>query len=230
MTVTADNRLEIGGVAHYLVRASRPTTAGVLLIPHVYGIDEFIRDFAEQLAARGMTTLAWNPYPHLPWGAPFTERPPRPRDEEALAAFAACADCMQQDLGLSTLGTLGFCMGGRWVLMFAAREPRMRAAVAAYPSLPAQRSDGQDIEPVPLTNAIACPVQLLYPGLDRVTPRPVFEATQAMLQGRSAETVILHYPEAEHGFMHSPGAANEAATRVARPQVYAFLEGHLTAD
>jgi carboxymethylenebutenolidase len=227
MNVTTDRTIEIAGVRHYLARAAVPTTAGVLMLPHVYGIDEFVRGFCDRLAARGLTTLAWNPYPDLEMGAPFADRPPRPNDAAAVASMSGCVDTMGSELGLSAVGTIGFCMGARYALIFASREPRLRAAVACYPSIPAQRSPGQDIEPVPASAGIACPVQIVYPGQDRVTPRPVFRALQAILQGRTPETSILYYPEAEHGFMHTPSPVNDAATRTAVPQIEAFLETHL---
>ena len=66
-----------------------------------------------------------------------------------------------------------------------------------------------------------------YPGRDAVTRAPVFEALRVLLYGRSAETSILYYPEAEHGFMHAQEPANEAATKTARPQVLAYLDTYL---
>ncbi|HXP94638.1 MAG TPA: dienelactone hydrolase family protein [Candidatus Binatia bacterium] len=215
---------------HYLARAAAPTAAGVLLLPHVYGVNEFVRGFATGLAERGLTTVAWNPYPQLPMGSKFTERPPRPKDEATMQTLSGLVDFMLSKLGLSAVATIGFCMGGRWVLMFGAREPRLRAAVACYPSIPAQRSPGQDVEPLPVAAAIACPVLVIYPGLDNVTPRPVFEALQAMLQGRAASTSVIHYPDAEHGFMHAPGPANDAATRSATPQIYGFFDAYLSSS
>jgi carboxymethylenebutenolidase len=226
-TVTADKTMRIAGVPHYLARAATRTTAGVLLLPHVTGVDHFVTEFADELAARGLTTLAWNPYPDLPMGAEFKERPPRPKDEASLATMASCLDAMQGELGLREIATIGFCMGGRFVLLLAAREKRLRCGVACYPSIPAVRQAGQDLDPVPAAPAIACPLMVVYPGQDRVTPRPVFFALQALLQGRTAETSILYYPEAEHGFMHTPSPVNDAATRTAKPQIHAFFETHL---
>lgn len=224
-----DRAIEIAGVPHYLARAAQPTTAGVLLIPHVYGIDEFVRDYADGLAAAGLTTIAWNPYPAMPWGEPFKERPPRPNDKATIASLSTCIDSMETTLGLRSYATIGFCMGGRFGLLHAERDRRLSAVVAAYPSIPPQRQPGQDLEPIPAAGRIACPVQLLYPGQDRVTPRPVFEALQVGLQGRDAETSILFFPNAGHGFFHDHNEANDAATRVADPQIKAFLLGHLTA-
>ena len=227
MSVSTDHTIEIAGVRHYLARSATPTTAGVLLLPHVYGIDEFIQNFAEDLAKRGLTTLVWNPYPDLEMGAAFTDRPPRPNDEATIKTLSGCMDTMASELGLTTVGTIGFCMGGRFTLLFGAREPRLRAAVACYASIPAQRSAGQDIEPVPASAGIKCPVQVVYPSEDRVTPRPVFRALQSILQGRDVETSILYFPGAEHGFMHTPSPVNDAATVKALPQIHAFLSVHL---
>lgn len=227
MTIPADRTIEIDGVRHYLARAASAAPAGVLLIPHNVGVDGFVRDFADDLAARGYTTLAWNPYPSVPLGEAFTERPPRPNDEATMNALARCLDVMASGLGVTAFATLGFCMGGRYVVLFGARERRLRAAVACYPSIPAQLSPGQDLDPVAAAPQIACPVQVAYPGRDSVTPRTTFEALQAQLQTRGAETAILYYPQAEHGFMHVHGPANDAATLTAKPQVFAFLATYL---
>lgn len=224
---TTEETIEVAGVPHLVVRPATPGPGGVLLLPHVMGVDEFVRDFAKGLAERGLTALVWNPYPELPMGAEFKERPPRRKDEETMQTLTGLVDVMEQKLGLSKIATIGFCMGGRFVLLFGAREKRLRAAVACYASVPAQRSPGQDIEPVPVAGAIGCPVMLLYPSLDRVTPNPVFRALQEMLQGRKAPTTILHYPEAEHGFMHIHDPLNDEATRASLPQVYGFFEAYI---
>ncbi|MGA2391853.1 MAG: dienelactone hydrolase family protein [Candidatus Lustribacter sp.] len=224
MSVAAERTIEIDGVRHYLARPAQPSGAGVLLLPHNVGVDHFVQTFADELAGRGYTTIAWNPYPSVPLGEAFTERPPRPNDEATMKALSRCLDVMASGYGVTAFATLGFCMGGRYVLLFGARERRLRAAVACYPSIPVQLSPGQDLEPIPAAAAIACPVQVAYPGRDIVTSRTTFEALQAQLQGRAAETSILYYPQAEHGFMHAPSPANDAATRTAKPQIFGFLE------
>jgi carboxymethylenebutenolidase len=141
--------------------------------------------------------------------------------------LSACFDTIETTLGVSATAIVGFCMGGRFALIFASQETRARAVVACYPSLPTRRSPGQDIEPLPCAAGIACPVQLVYPGKDQVTSRPVFQALQALLQGRASNTSVLFYPDAEHGFMHMPSAANDIATRNAMPQIDTFLDTYL---
>jgi len=227
MKIPSDRIIEVQGVQHYVARSASSGARGVLLLPHNQGIDEFVRGFADRLASRGFTTLAWNPYPGLPLGEPFSDRPPRPNDDATMRTLSACLDTLETTLGVSATAVVGFCMGGRFALLFGSQEPRARAVVACYPSLPARLSPGQDIEPLPCAAGITCPVQLHYPGKDQVTARPVFQALQALLQGRASDTSVLYYPDAEHGFMHVPSPANDIATRNALPQIDSFLETYL---
>ena len=227
MSIPSDRIIEVQGVRHYVARPSSSSGRGVLLLPHNQGVDEFVRGFADRLATRGLTTLAWNPYPGLPLGEPFSDRPPRPNDDATIKMLSACLDTMDTALGVSATAIVGFCMGGRFALIFGSQEPRARAVVACYPSLPGQRSPGQDIEPLPCAAGITCPVQLVYPGKDQVTTRPVFQALQALLQGRASDTSVLYYPDAEHGFMHMPSPANDIVTCNALPQIDAFLDTYL---
>ena len=182
------------------------------------------------LAEAGLTTLAWNPYPGLAWGEPFAGRPPRPDDEETVASLSACIDFMLDALDLRTVGTLGFCMGGRFVLLHGQRDHRMSAIVSAYPSLPGPLKPGQTLDPISAARDITCPVQVIYPGKDSVTPRPVFLELQTTLHERDAESAIVVFPNAGHGFLHDHNDVNDAAARVAVPQISSFLRIHLTAS
>lgn len=229
MNVT-ENVTEIAGTKHYLARAPVATTAGILLLPTVGGVDDFACEFADAFAQLGLTTLVWNPYPEAAWGTPAGEVRPlaaKLNDAATVQTLSGCVDMLERDLGIASVATIGFCMGGRYVLVFAARERRLRAAVAVYPTVRPERAPNHDVDATIAAAAIACPVQLLYPGRDHVTPRPVFEALQAALQSRSVETATLLYPEAEHGFFHNASLVNDAAARSARPQIEAFLQGHL---
>jgi carboxymethylenebutenolidase len=221
--------IEINGADHYLARAVRPTSAGMLLLPTVSGIDAFARGVADAFAGHGLTTIVWNPYPEVPVGtaaAEVRQLAERLTDAIAVRNITGCVDAFDS-LGVNAIATIGFCMGGRFALVCAARERRLRAAVAAYPSIHAEAKKHQEVDAVAASATIGCPVQVLYPGRDHVTPRPVFDALQAALQSRSAETSILFYPEAEHGFFHKPSAVNDAAARSARPQIAGFLESRL---
>jgi dienelactone hydrolase len=119
-------------------------------------------------------------------------------------------------------------MGGRFVLLHGSRERRLSAIVSAYPSIPPELQPGQALDPLFAADQIACPVQLLYPEHDEVTPRAKFLKLQSALQARDLETVVVMFPEAGHGFLHDHNDTNDAAARIAVPQIEAFLLAHIT--
>jgi carboxymethylenebutenolidase len=224
--------LEAGGVQHYLAHSPQPTKAGLLLLPYFYGITTHIRGLAEMYAGLGFTTLVWNPYPDVAWGAPITvaTRPARPNDEASIVQQMKCIDVLENDFHLDSIGTIGYCMGARSLLLLAAREHRLRAAVSCYPSIHMHLEPGEDLDPIAAAKDIECPVQVLSAGNDTVTSVAVYDALQAALESRrlrTAETHVHFYPDAGHGFMHIPDPGNDAATRSALPLVQAFLEIHL---
>jgi carboxymethylenebutenolidase len=221
--------IDLDGASGYLVKASRQR-AGVLLLPTIGGINSFVRDYAEGLAQAGLTTLVWDPY--------GGEAPPKSheeslsragtlRDGPSLDAMSICVDHLMGELRIDAVGTLGFCLGGRYCLMLAARETRIAACSAVYPSIHVPKFAHQDEDAIQRAGEVACPVQLTYPLRDRVTSNETFFRLQESLQRRTAPTAVLLYPEADHGFMHSTGPANEAADRHARPLIRGFLEATL---
>jgi carboxymethylenebutenolidase len=219
-TVTLD------GASGFLVRA-KSQRAGVVLLPTIFGVNPFVREFAATLAADGISTLIWDPYPDedLPQGYDAARaRAGHLRDNPSLDAMSICVDFLMGELRLDHVGTIGFCLGGRYCLMLAARDNRIGACVAVYPSIREPRSDNQEEDAVSRAAEIACPVQLLYPGLDNVTSNETFFRLQQQLQRRPTPTTVQLYPQADHGFMHNDGPENKIADRLARPLVTAFLQ------
>jgi len=217
------------GAAGYLVRA-KTQRAGVVLLPTIYGVNPFVRDIAAELAAGGITTLIWDIYPGEALPADFDaaiKNASRMRDAPALAAMTKCVDFLVGELRVAAVGTLGFCLGGRYVFMLAAQDRRLAACASIYPSIHAPNQPGQDDDAVARAAAIACPVQLVYPGRDHITTNDTFFRLQHNLQRRDAATVVLHYPAAGHGFLHNDAPENQAAARQARPLIPAFLAGCL---
>jgi carboxymethylenebutenolidase len=221
--------VDLDGASGFLVKAQRQR-AGVLLLPTIFGVNPFVREFADYLAAAGLTTMVWDPYPGQ--GLPTSYEEARKlagqlRDGPSLDAMSICIDHLMGELHLDAVGTMGFCLGGRYTLMLAAREDRLSACVGVYPSIHTPKHPNQDEDAVVRAGEIECPVQVVYPTADQVMNNETFFRLQETLQGRTAPTSILLYPGADHAFMHTPGAVNEAADRHARPLVRGFLEATL---
>jgi len=214
--------ITLDGASGFLTRAKQPR-AGVVLLPTIYGVNPFMTEFAAHLAEAGLTSLVWDPYPDQPLPAGFDEalqRAGKLRDGSSLDGMTKCVDYLKGELRLDHVGTLGFCLGGRYCLLLAAREKRIGACVAIYPSIHASQGD----EVMARAADIACPVHFVYPGRDTVTTNDVFNRLQQTLQQRQAQTMIQLFPAADHGFMHNPGAVNQTAAQQTTPLATTFLQ------
>jgi carboxymethylenebutenolidase len=207
----------------YLCRAADAQGAGMLLLPHVTGIEPEMKDEAQMFADAGFTTLVWDPYPGFDLES--GQKPPQCVDETCVADQMACTSYAFEQLGVQRLGMIGWCMGGRMALTLAARERRLAAAVAYYPSIREARR-AEEIDAVSIAGEIRCPLQVVYPGKDHVTSNATFAALRAQLDTCPGPVAVQVYPEAVHGFMGRVGEseANAQAGRLAWPQTMAFLK------
>ena len=102
---------------------AQPETAGkgsVLIMPTIFGVNPFVRGYADTLARAGLTAAVCDFYSGQPLPGSY---------EEALARARKLDDAMADDIEgrwldhlqrqSSALGVLGFCLGGRFVLLRA---------------------------------------------------------------------------------------------------------------
>jgi carboxymethylenebutenolidase len=214
----------------YVAEPEAPVRGGVLILPTIFGVNEFARQYADTLAAAGMTAMVWDINSGLPLTTDYPECIKRARTLTD-ASVAKMVDCWLDKMrgnGLSSVAVLGFCIGGRFALLQAARDKRLRACAMAYPSIENPRLPNQELDALALAPDIACPVQMLRPGNDHVTSPETYEILTAALLKRSSPTMLQVHPAAEHGFMHRKSPEeNVTASALASPQVIAFLKACL---
>jgi carboxymethylenebutenolidase len=224
--------ITVRGLNAYLSRPAGGSTGGMLLVPMITGLSGQLREFADDLAASGVTTLSWDPW----HGRPSGDETPYPQlaewmseldDEACLAEFGQLTDHLFGELGCQRVGAIGWCMGGRFVLLFGSRDERLANIVAYHPTVPGTPAPNHTISAVEAAATIAAPVMMLYPGADHLVPRESFDRLQAALLSRpSAPSFVHHYPGAEHGFSAKARHGNEVnriAARLAWPQAVAFI-------
>lgn len=200
--------LTVDGLKAYLAEPEQKSNAGVLVLPTIVGVQDHLKSVCGWLNDAGFTALAWDPFSSWDAAAPIPEKATWARtkldDREAQKEHRRWLDYMYAELGLQKVGVIGFCLGGRQQLSLCAIEPRLHACAAYHPSInlpvPAEQLDA-----IALARDIPCPVQVLYPGQDHVTSRPIFEALRESLESRANAPTITHvYPEADHGFTEGP--------------------------
>ena len=215
------------GLFGFLAQPDAPTKGGVVILPTIFGANAFVRSYAETLARAGLAAAVWDHYEGLPLTTDYEESKARARklsDAGMHATIKTWLDYMLGDLKLTSVGVLGFCLGGRYVLMAAARDQRIKACAAAYPSIDMPRLPNQEQDALALAADIGCPVHIVQPGHDHVAKPETYATLKTTLTKRAAPTIWQYYPDAEHGFMHrNAPAANPAASVIASPQLVAFL-------
>jgi carboxymethylenebutenolidase len=140
--------IDVQGLNAYLARPRNGSTAGMLLLPMITGIGAQVRDWTEELAGYGITALSWDPWR----GRPSTDTTPfedvikwngQLVDEESLAEHHTLLDHMFGELGCERIGTIGWCMGGRYALLLGAADVsagRSRSTMVLRPVLGGERA------------------------------------------------------------------------------------------
>lgn len=185
----------------------------VLMIHEIFGLTDWVRSMADDLAAQGYIVIA----PDLlsgtgPNGGGSSAYPDQ--DARVKAVSMLSGDQVISDLNATAdyalklpaangkLAVIGFCWGGGKSFLFATQRHDLSAAYVFYGTPP------QDLA------SISAPVYGFYAGNDaRISATVPGTKTAMKAAGKKYEAVI--YPGAGHGFMRAgedPGNTNPANT------------------
>jgi carboxymethylenebutenolidase len=167
----------------------------LIVIHEWWGLNDWVKQQAEKLAAQGYVALAVDLYrgkvadnPDLAHELMRGVSPDRAtRDLQAAYDLLASQPNVKKD----RIGSIGWCMGGGYSLDTALAEPHLAATVINYGHLATEPSELKKIN---------APILGLFGGQDRgITPDDVRKFQQAMEQlGKKVEVKI--YPDAGHAF------------------------------
>ncbi|HYR09778.1 MAG TPA: dienelactone hydrolase family protein [Longimicrobium sp.] len=217
-------------VRAWVVYPERSGRAPVVIVVHeIFGVSNWIRAVADQLAADGFIAIApdfltGRNVPNGPDGQPL-------RDSATAAVRALDQGQVQRRIdavarygmalpaALPRYGIVGFCWGGSVSFNHAVHAPTLGASVVYYGTSPASDRLG----------SIRAPVLGLYGENDarvNATVPPADSAMRALGKTFAHET----YPGAGHGFLRQQDGqegANLRATQGAWPRTIAFFRQHL---
>src|SRR4051794_27985010 len=218
-------------VNSYIVYPERKDKAPVVIvIQEIFGLSDWIRGVADQLAAEGFIAIA----PDLLSGhgkdGGGTESYPS-RDDVTKAVRDLKAPEVTEDLNAvreygiklpaanGKTATIGFCWGGGQSFAYAAAQPELNAAVVYYGTSPSEAEAYKKIKAPVLGN---------YGGDDARVDQTIEPAKAAMKEaGKTYEPHI--YEGAGHGFLRQQDGKNGANLKAAQeawPRTVKFIKEH----
>jgi len=229
----------------------RPAGTGrapvVIVIQEVFGLADWIRGVADQLAADGFIAVA----PDLlagkgPTGGDTREFKDQqtmvqttlkmPPDEVIAKLKAARAFGLKDPRSNGKSATVGYCFGGSQSFAMAVAEPGLNAAVVYYGSAPTdvppapQGAAPAPFVPSPSLAKIKAPVLGLYGGMkEDARIGATIAATEAKMKELKKTFEVRIFEGAAHGFLRAQSGnngANMKATHDAWPLTVAWIKKH----
>ena len=167
----------------------------VIVIHEWWGLNDWVKEQAADLAAHGYVALAVDLYRGQVASDPDTAHQLSrglPEDR-GIRDLKAADDFLRADKHVDTsrIGAIGWCMGGGYALNFAVADPHLKAVVANYGPPPTDPAALAQIHAAILGN---------YGGLDKgISPASV-ESFAADLKKQGKPIDIKIYPDAGHAF------------------------------
>ncbi|MEQ1856768.1 MAG: dienelactone hydrolase family protein [Longimicrobiales bacterium] len=203
----------------------------VIVIQEIYGLTDWIRGVADQLAADGFIAVAPDMLSGMGPGGGGTAAYATRDDVVAGVRTLTPVESMRRldavfayartiPAGSGNIGVVGYCWGGGMSFAYAAHQPGVGAAVVYYGTSPADAA---------AYGGLRAPVLGLYGEDDQRVNATIPTARDAMGPlGKTYEVEI--YPGAGHGFLRAQAdreGANLRATQQAWPRTVAFFREHL---
>ncbi|MCU0550448.1 MAG: dienelactone hydrolase family protein [Leptolyngbya sp. Prado105] len=211
----------------YLAEPSAPTSAAIIVIQEIYGVNSHIRDVTERFAQAGYWAIAPAIFQRT---APGFEVGYRQEDTklgrsykdqtqagELLSDLQATIDYLKAK-GIQKIGAIGFCFGGH-VAYLAATLPEIQATASFYGAGIATMTPGGGEPTLSRTPEIRGTLYAFFGTEDPLIPVEQIDQIEAALQAHPIDHQVFRYPTG-HGFFcdrradYNPTAATDAWEKV----------------
>jgi carboxymethylenebutenolidase len=210
--------------------AAEPTGAGIVILPDVRGLHGYYLDLALRFAEHGVDAVAidWfgrtaglgrrgDGFEHMPHVS-RTTWPGLSADIVAGAGHAREAF----DGRVTSLFTIGFCMGGRMSFLAPTLGLDLAGAIGLY-GWPVGPGRGGSPAPADVAADIASPVLALFGGADEGIPPDAIEAFDAALSQAGVDHTVKTFPGAPHSFFDRKAEQYADASAEAWSDVLGFI-------
>jgi carboxymethylenebutenolidase len=242
LTFTSAQGAQVNG---YLARPAAPGShPGVIVIHEAMGLNDHIRDLANRFANLGYVTLGVDLYTREGGPPPggdlqaIMKRLFAMSDATVLGDLQGAADFLRAREDVTgKIGCIGFCMGGRYTLLFACASDRLNAAVDCWggfidrATLEERSTSERPTPPLELAHELRCPLLAAVGGEDH-NPSPELGQQLRERAARSGREVKVDvYEGAGHAFLadyrptYRPGPAAKLWA-----EIVPFFAAHLQED
>ncbi len=208
----------------YFARASKPTGAGMVVMPDVRGLHNFYKELAQRFAEAGVDAVAIDYFGRTAGIGDRSEafeymphvektRQETIRDDVA----AGIAYLKSKDGGaVKSVFSVGFCFGGSSSWNQSAGGHGLNGAIGFY---------GRPERSLPFISKMKDPLLLLIAGADS-TPQEAFHDFDRRLTESAVEHEMHIYPGAPHSFFDRAFDQWKDACDDAWRRILAFIEKH----
>jgi len=193
----------------YLSRpAGKGKYPGVIVIHENRGVTDYIKEVTQNLAKEGYVGLAVNLVsrslgPDYPGGSDEArDALGKLSDADAMADLDAGVEYLKRQpvVFTNSIGCMGFCMGGRYSLLFAAHRKELKAAVVFYGRPINKITSLQPKSPIDFVPEITVPLLGNFVEADPGIPVADVKKLEEELTKNNKIFDIKIYPDAKHSF------------------------------
>lgn len=184
----------------------------LLVLQEWWGLNDHIKDISRRLESEGFVTLPVDMY-----DGKVTKDPEEARRlmmamdrAAAMEKLNGAVRQLQADPRVSSVGVIGFCMGGFLSLSLACNNRDIQAAVAFYGSVP----------PDAMLGKLSAPILYIYGEKDHHIPASEIDRLERLTQTAGKPAEVVRYPDSDHAFfndtrkeVYNPKDAKDAWTR-----------------
>jgi carboxymethylenebutenolidase len=215
--------------AAFLATPEEPAGQGVVILPDVRGLYRFYEELALRFAERGYAALAFDYFGRTAGakkrGEEFEYRPHvEALNSEQIQRDVGAAVEHLRSLGVRSVFTVGFCLGGRQSWLAAGSGHGLAGAVGFY-GRPGVSQDGQP-GPAQAAGRIEAPILALQGGADQNILPADNEAFEQALADAGVEHELVVYEGAPHSFFDRKQEEFAAASDDAWQRTLEFIERH----
>lgn len=217
LTAADGNRL-----AAFAAHPAQPSGAGVVVMPDARGLHEFYKHLAVRFAESGIEAVAIDYFGRTAGigdrSESFDFRPHSQQTTPAgVAADVAAASDTLRATDVSSVFTVGFCLGGGYSWRQAADLPGLAGAIGFY---------GRPAIAAEAVERIAAPLLILAAGSDAYIPVADVESFANEVRAGGADVQFVAYDGAPHSFFDRSFAEHEGACADAWQRVRTFISRH----